>query len=257
MMRRADLLDIESGRAVRTFNAECELRAHDTDPDIVVWDGYASITDHAYPIGGGVWPGWQETIQHGAFRKTLRENADVAFLVNHGGMTLARTKSETLRLNEDKTGLRAVADLDRRVSLVNDLAIAAARGDIDEMSFAFRVVKDQWYDDAGELSDAMDGTQRTITEINLQKGDVSAVNYGANPATSGGIRHLELALTELRAGRVPGQETLAALRDLVDEPAPIPVSVSSGARAVNIARRQTVLAEAARAIAPLRTLVSP
>ena len=49
------------------------------------------------------------------------------------------------------------------------------RGDMNEMSFAFRVLKQVWSEN---------DTQRRITEISLDKGDVSLVNFGANPATS-------------------------------------------------------------------------
>jgi hypothetical protein len=50
------------------------------------------------------------------------------------------------------------------------------RGDLDEMSFAFRVTRQEW-------NDAY--TERWINEVNLNKGDVSIVNYGANPHTGG------------------------------------------------------------------------
>jgi hypothetical protein len=50
------------------------------------------------------------------------------------------------------------------------------RGDLDEMSFAFRVTRQEWNEDY---------TERWINEVNLSKGDVSIVNYGANPHTGG------------------------------------------------------------------------
>jgi len=68
---------------------------------------------------------------------TLAKNLDLPFLANLGGMTLACTKSETLKLVEDFTGLLATATLDPRNSVVSDLWIAMESGDADEMSFAF------------------------------------------------------------------------------------------------------------------------
>ena len=47
------------------------------------------------------------------------------------------------------------------------------------MSFAFRVVRQTW-DENYE--------NREITEININRGDVSIVNQGANPATSFSMR---------------------------------------------------------------------
>ena len=44
------------------------------------------------------------------------------------------------------------------------------------MSFGFRVIRQDW---------SPDFTQRDISEVSLNKGDVSVVNYGANPATAG------------------------------------------------------------------------
>lgn len=218
-MNRELLLEIEAQRAHRLFMQPFELRASTANPDLLIFEGFASVTEREYPIMGGEWPGWMETIAKGAFKRTLRNKADVAFLVNHGGMTLARTKSGTLTLDEvtdgDPTGLHVLAELDRRIGPVNDLYVASERGDVDEMSFAFWVVKAEWYDDNGQPSNAMDGTKRRITEINLNKGDVSAVNYGANDATSGGFRQIEQAVAELRAGRPLSDDARTALRTLL------------------------------------------
>lgn len=212
-MDRTQLLAFETGETRRPV-ASFELRAAtDGNPNIIVWDGHASVTEHEYPVYGGEWPGWMETVANGSFKRTLRNKADVAFLLNHDGMTLARTKSGTLQLDEDDVGLHNVADLDRRQSVVADLEIAVERGDIDEMSFAFRVEKDEWFDDDGEPSDSWLGTKRRITEINLNKGDVSAVNYGANDAAAGGFRALDQAFAELRNGRSLTAEQRALVRE--------------------------------------------
>lgn len=198
-MERSDLIGIETDATRRRITAPFELRK-DQGTSGLTFRGYASTTEQEYPVFGGVFPGWQETIARGSFKKTLREGADVSFLINHEGMTLARTKSGTLQLREDKSGLAVTANLDPRQNVVNDLYVASERGDIDEMSFAFRVTADQWFDDNGKPADESTGTKRRITEVNLNKGDVSAVNYGANDTTSGGFRDVEMALAELRDG---------------------------------------------------------
>lgn len=200
-MNRTDILDLERSNARRRITAPFSLRKSEGPTGGLTFDGYAFTTEQEYPVHGGTFPGWMETMAAGSSRKTLRENADVAFLVNHGGLTLARTKSGTMKLNEDKVGLHTVASMDPRMNAVNDLYVASERGDIDEMSFAFRVTREEWTDDEGAPSTEWDGTHRRITEVNLNKGDVSAVNYGANDNTSGGFRALELAVAELRDGR--------------------------------------------------------
>jgi HK97 family phage prohead protease len=139
-MNRNTVLEFETSCTRRAWSVRPELRAS-KDGDTLTYDGYASVTETGYDVYGGPPYGWTETVAAGAFRKTLREGADVAFLVNHDGLTLARTKSGTLDLKEDRTGLRATAQLDARMNIVNDLQIAVERGDVDEMSFAFRVVK--------------------------------------------------------------------------------------------------------------------
>src|ERR1700733_11187257 len=64
--------------------------------------GFASVTgdDAAYEMEDFLGP-WLESVSVGAFGKTLSEGADTAFLLNHSGMTLARTKPGTLRLSEE------------------------------------------------------------------------------------------------------------------------------------------------------------
>lgn len=171
--------------------------------------GYASVTESPYEMQDMLGD-YTEVIRRGAFTKTLAEGADVPFKVNHAGLTLARTKSGTMRLSEDSTGLHVEADLDPRSPSVRDLQVAMERGDVDEMSFGFQVTRQQW---------SPDWTQRDITEVNLNKGDVSAVNYGANPATSGAsLRSAEMAraLRDLR-GEYLTPEKLDAIFKLIPE----------------------------------------
>lgn len=135
--------------------------------------GYASVTETAYDMWDMFGP-YTETIAQGAFAETLGADADVAFLLNHGGMTLARTTSGTLRLSEDDTGLLTDADLDPRNSDVRNIQSGLERGDLTEMSFAFRIIRGQW---------SPDYTAYRIEQVDMNRGDVSIVNYGANPGT--------------------------------------------------------------------------
>jgi HK97 family phage prohead protease len=182
-----------------------ELRAVGSDSNLVDFYGHASVTGRAYDMYGGVEAGgFTETIVAGAFKKTLREKPDVAFLVNHAGLTLARTKAGTLQLAEDSVGLEVRAQLDRRVSIVNDITVLMEQGNLDEMSFAFRVVKQAWLNEDGAEVPWWDmaGIDRQIREVSLQKGDVSVVNYGANPYTDAALRSLpDEQLLDLLAGR--------------------------------------------------------
>lgn len=155
--------------------------------------GVASVYDYEYEVyGGPAHMGWVERIAKGAFDATLKESPDVVFLLNHEGLPLARTKSGTLELKAGKTGLEVRADLDLTNPLVQALSSAMERGDVDEMSFAFRVTKQEWQAHDSAPDDEM--SLRTITEVNLHRGDVSAVTYGASDATSIDVaRSLRLA----------------------------------------------------------------
>lgn len=167
-----DLSQRAASRGARAPFRDMELRSQPdgTGGEVLRFSGYASVTEAPYEMED--WLGaYTEVVRRGAFAKTLAEGADVPFKVNHDGITLARTKSGTLRLSEDSTGLLAEADLDPSSPAVQTLRSAMERGDIDEMSFAFRVTRQEW---------SPDYTQRDILEVNLNKGDVSAVNFGAN-----------------------------------------------------------------------------
>jgi HK97 family phage prohead protease len=121
------------------------------------------------------WGPYTEIVDRGAFDVTLAAEPDVAFLLNHRGTTMARTKSGTLTLSVDDHGLRSIALLNPERTDVRDLVHAISDGDIDQMSFAFQITRGQW---------SPDYTEYRILEVDLDRGDVSAVNYGANPNTT-------------------------------------------------------------------------
>jgi len=151
------------------------LRAED-DGDGLTLRGYATVFDADYEITDALGT-YTERVAAGAFTRTLEHGADVRLLVNHDGLPLARTKSGTLSLAQDDVGLLCEARLDGGSPLVRSVKSAMDRGDADQMSFAFRVVKQEWADDY---------TDRTIREAQLF--DVSVVTFPANPATSVSLR---------------------------------------------------------------------
>jgi HK97 family phage prohead protease len=172
-----------------------ELRETDETDNEYVLSGYASTFQEYDMYGGPANYGWIERIDPGAFDKTLREKPDLHLLLNHDGAPLARTKSGTLSLSVDNHGLKVEARLDKRDPEAQSLAVKMQRGDLDEMSFAFRVKAQEWRAADGFEDD--DQSYRTITEVSLHKGDVSVVNWGANPTTSAGIRSASDALRYL------------------------------------------------------------
>ncbi len=146
-----------------------------------------------------------EKIAPGAFRKTLSETPDVRLLINHEGLPLARTKNGTMRLYEDERGLYFEAEL-ADTQEAKDLHTLVARGDVDQMSFAFRVIRQKWNEDR---------TERMLTEVSLADGDVSIVTYPAYPTTSVEARErLKKAIAEIKEGREITGDSLLVLQEI-------------------------------------------
>jgi len=158
---------------------------------------YASITEHAYDMFDMFGP-YTETIAGTAFDVTLAADPDVAFLLNHGGMTLARTASGTLTLGADDTGMWYEPRLDPANNVVGNVMSGVRRGDLNESSFAFRIIRGQW---------SPDYTAYRIDEVDINRGDVSIVNYGANPAT--GDYAINLGLTGDDVDALDDEQALA------------------------------------------------
>lgn len=159
-------------------------------PDDLTLTGYASTFSQPYDMG---W--YTETVDPDAFKRTLGQKPDVRLLINHDGLPLARTTSGTLNLSADKKGLLASATLDRNDPDVQAIVPKMARGDLNEMSFGFRVIEDIWQNDMSE---------RTLRQLDLNGGDVSVVTYPANPNTS----------VALRAGGSAFEAIASAMRDM-------------------------------------------
>lgn len=158
----------------RSYPVKLEVRAQAGGLSVV--EGYASVTEEPYEMFDWYGP-YTEVVRAGAFAKTLSENPQVQLLLNHGGLSMAYTKAGTLALAEDSQGLHMRAEANPARGDVHDMLLAIDDGNVDEMSFAFRVPQ-------GKSVWSPDYDQRDIIEVDMHRGDVSVVNFGANPATS-------------------------------------------------------------------------
>jgi HK97 family phage prohead protease len=163
-----------TGIVRRAYPVHLEARAKAGASGVSTVSGYASVVEEPYEMWDFL-GSYAEVVRTGAFTKTLSETPQVQLLLNHGGLAMAYTKAGTLRLSEDSTGLHMEADVTAARSDVQDMLLALEDGSVDEMSFAFRVTRQMW---------SPDYDQRDILEVDLHRGDVSVVNFGANPATS-------------------------------------------------------------------------
>lgn len=154
----------------------------------VRFEGFASVTGAAYRMWD-YYGEYDELVEVGAFEQTLAQtDLDVPLVLDHvSSRRLARTgnASSPLELAEitdgDTTGLRSIAPT---MQLSDpDVAYIVPKLDselIDEMSFRFTIEAGRWNDEF---------TQYTIQRVNIHRGDVSIVGYGASPHTAGsGLR---------------------------------------------------------------------
>ncbi|EEM02484.1 Major capsid protein [Bacillus pseudomycoides] len=136
--------------------------------------GYAAVFNSKTTIGG--W--FDEVIEPGAFARFLSENGDIRALFNHNwDNVLGRTKSGTLRLEEDERGLKFEIELPN-TSVGRDLAESMSRGDINQCSFGFWITEENWdYN--------VEPALRTIKEVELY--EISVVSIPAYDDTEASL----------------------------------------------------------------------
>jgi len=208
--RKIDALDAEEDSRSkmtkkierRTFTIK-NVEARQAEDGTMRLSGYAAVFNNdSVPLP------FIERIAPGAFRKTLTETPDVRLLINHEGLPLARTKNGTLRLKEDEAGLYMDADLPD-TQAARDLYTLVERGDVDQMSFAFRVIRQKWNEGR---------TERTLTELSLADGDVSVVTYPAYPTTTVEAREqIAAARQAIKEGREITGESLIVIQAILDK----------------------------------------
>lgn len=180
--------------ATRARLADIHLRDADGTTQ-VEFVGHASVTERAYEMWDAYGP-YTEVITHSAFDATLaRPDLDVPLVLGHDQLRrIARTTTGTLDLSIDDGGLLVAARLDPADADVAYIAPKLRARLVDEMSFAFRIESGTW---------SPDWTQYRIDQVDIHRGDVAIVGYGANPATDAALRQrgdararalLELAL---------------------------------------------------------------
>lgn len=159
-------MEMGKKKEMRTLNIT-NLQTRDgieNEPRVI--SGYAAVFNSKTTIGE--W--FEETISPGAFARTITENGDIRALFNHNwDNVLGRTKSGTLKLEEDERGLKFEIELPN-TTLARDLVESLKRGDISQCSFGFIPTNETWDYDAEPM-------QRTINEVDLY--EISVVSIPA------------------------------------------------------------------------------
>ena len=172
-------------RAFPLVELRVEKRGDDDKPVIV---GHAAVFNK---LSEELW-GFREQIAPGAFKKTIKES-DIRALFNHdANFVLGRNTAGTLSLKEDKQGL-AVEITPPDTGWARDLMASMERGDVDQMSIGFLVVRQTWTEDKDKDEETL---TRTIEEARLF--DVSVVTFPAYTQTDASVRSgLEIPETEI------------------------------------------------------------
>lgn len=165
----ASYSDIE--RRAYQYRAEIQPVTDDTKPKIV---GYAAVFNSMSEDLGY----YYEMISPGAFTESIAKD-DIRALYNHDpNYILGRTKNGTLTLREDSKGLY-VEIIPPDTTWASDVLKAIARGDIDQMSFGFKVIEERW----------QPGDEKPLRIIQkAQLFDVSPVTFPAYPTTEVYVR---------------------------------------------------------------------
>lgn len=193
----------------RCAPTEFEVRARQGDSGGVVVEGHAAVFNRlSQNLGGFV-----EMIDSAAFDRTLGDNPDVRALINHDpSMLLGRSRSGTLRLAKDSTGLAYEIDMPDRQD-ARDLVVSMERGDLTHSSFGFFVRDDEWQ----ETDQGM--PLRVLRAVSIHNGDVSPVTYPAYEDTDSGLAGRAFASLAETRGLDPAAIQAAAdagtLRDLI------------------------------------------
>lgn len=142
-------------KEIRTFDITNLSTRDVTENNSRIVTGYAAVFNSRTLL----WEGLEEVISPGAFSRAL-SNSDVRCLFDHDwGKVLGRTKSGTLRLEEDERGLKFEVELPNTTD-ANNLIESMSRGDIDQCSFGFIPTEETWDYNT-------DPVLRTVNEVEL------------------------------------------------------------------------------------------
>lgn len=160
-------------KEIRTFDITNLSTRDVTENNSRIVTGYAAVFNSRTLL----WEGLEEVISPGAFSKAL-SNSDVRCLFDHDwGKVLGRTKSGTLRLEEDERGLKFEVELPNTTD-ANNLIESMSRGDIDQCSFGFIPTEETWDYNT-------DPVLRTLNEVELF--EVSIVSLPAYQDTEAAL----------------------------------------------------------------------
>lgn len=160
------------------MGVDIEIRAASFDVKDNTISGYAIVFNQLSEDLGG----FREIVKPEAVQQWMKSNPDIPMLREHDwSRMLARTASETLKLNADERGLSYAFDIPNTTD-GNDVREQIKRGDLKGASFGFRVMPDgdQW-------ATGSDGSVlRTLLNIDVR--EISLTPFPAYRQTTAAVR---------------------------------------------------------------------
>jgi HK97 family phage prohead protease len=206
---REEIPELKRSKPQRYETRTLTLRSEDIKADEKIVAKIASFDSRSQNLGG-----FYEKISPGAFKKTIQES-DIRALLNHdSNYVLGRVKSGTITLEEREDGLYMNCT-PPDTQWARDLMVSIGRGDIDQCSFGFRVIKDSYNEENGDIV-------RSLHEVELF--DVSVVTYPAYLNTSAFVRSFNRSdlmkdlVNSVEAGKITEEKLKEHLRLLLNEP---------------------------------------
>ncbi|MGR5985134.1 HK97 family phage prohead protease [Bacillus cytotoxicus] len=126
-----------------------------------------------------------EEIAEGAFDESLKVRDVVGLWSHDTSQVLGNTKSNTLRIENDKKELRFELDIPN-TTVGNDAWELIKRGDVDGVSFGMKVIKDKWSSEERE-----NGKLYKRSILNAELYEISPVAFPAYPANEVNVRSLD------------------------------------------------------------------
>jgi HK97 family phage prohead protease len=162
-------------REFRTLKSEIRTQSVDGKEKIVGYGAVFNQLSEPMRVGNRT---FRERVMPGAFDGCLRAGADIRGLINHDkNLILGRTTAGTMAVTADGHGLRYEID-PPDTSYAHDLMESMRRGDINQSSFGFFTIEDNWVN-------TEDGLVREL--VSAECFDVSPVTFPAYEGASSGV----------------------------------------------------------------------
>lgn len=150
---------LKGNRQNRNVKTKLEIRSDENEGKFI--EGYFAVFGKETEL----WEGCFEEIKASAFDNSI--NSDIRALINHDSKyVLGRTKAATLNLRADNYGLWGRIKINEEDSDAMNLYSRVKRGDIDQCSFGFDIVKESTeIRDDGSIKWAIE--EATLHEVSI------------------------------------------------------------------------------------------